>query len=200
MSDDEGDDYGDYEDFGAVDEDVIEDGAVTPAAADEDEVDAADEDEAGLEEEAAGTDEEDSGADEEPEPIEPAAFRARAERQKVDPLLRLSNKPRAVIVVPADERETDNNLHKTEAAYVISMRSQQIARYSKCFTEGGGLHDPVALAFKELLDRKCPLILRRTVGTGPSGELIVEEWAVREMSLPPLTPPVPLGATKGSRA
>jgi DNA-directed RNA polymerase subunit K/omega len=201
MSDDEGgEDYGDYEDLGAGDEPADDEGlaeaepeAEAEAEAEED----ADADEAGLEEDAAGTDDDDEGddeaGDEEAEPVEPATQKARPERQKVDPILRMSNKPRFVRVVAPEDRVTDNRLHKSEAALVIAMRAQQIAKYATRFTEGGALHDPVALAFKELFDRRCPFILRRPIGTGPGGEPIVEEWVVREMTLPPLTPPVPLG-------
>jgi DNA-directed RNA polymerase subunit K/omega len=189
MSDD-GDDYGEYEEFEPADDAGLgdDDGPPSPAA-DAD----ADDDELGLDEDAAGTDE-----DEADEPDEPHD-RARPEKARVDPITRMSNKPRTVVVVPDDERVTDNRLHKSEAAYIISMRSQQIARHATCFVPGEGLHDPVSLAFKELLARRCPLKLRRTVGTGANGELIVEEWIVREMTLPALTPPVPLGTAAAAR-
>ena len=74
------------------------------------------------------------------------------------------------------------------------MRAAQIANFATFFTKGEGLHDPVALAFKELFDRRTPFILRRQVGAGPAGELLVEEWDPKEMTLPLLTPPAPLGA------
>lgn len=206
MSDDEGgEDYGDYEDLGAGDEPADDEVLAEPEPEADEDADA-DADEVGLEEDAAGTDDEDEGddeaGDEEAEPVEPATQKARSERPKTDPILRMSNKPRFVRVVAPEDRVTDNRLHKSEAALVIAMRAQQIAKYATRFTEsredpGGALHDPVALAFKELFYRRCPFILRRPIGTGPGGELIVEEWVVREMTLPPLTPPVPLG---GGRA
>ncbi|NBQ43951.1 MAG: hypothetical protein EBU23_16185, partial [Mycobacteriaceae bacterium] len=160
MSDDEGlGDYEDYEDLGAGEEPM---------------------DEEGLAEVEPEVDED---ADEEAEPVEPVTQKARPERQKVDPILRMSNKPRLVRVVKPEDRVTDNRLHKTEAAQIIAMRAQQIAKYGTHFTDGGSLHDPVMIAFKELLDRRCPLTLRRHIGTGPSGEPIVEEWDVRTMTL-----------------
>lgn len=196
MSDDEGNDYaGEYEELGAVvedDDDAPEDpdpdADADPVADDPDQ-----DDELGLEEEGAGTDDDtDDDADAVPEEDAPA-LKAHPQRPKVDPILRLSNRPRVVVIVHPDERVTDNRLHKAEAAYIIAMRSQQIARYATTFTDPGGLQDPVAIAFKELLERRCPYSLRRPIGTGPAGELVVEEWNPREMTLPQLTPPVPLG-------
>ena len=109
---------------------------------------------------------------------------------KVDPVTRDANAPVQVIVVPASERITDNRLHKSEAAQVLAMRAQQIAKNAKTFIEGAhGLREPYAIAYRELFDRKCPLILRRQVGTGTNGAVIVEEWLVREMALPPLRAP-----------
>ena len=129
-------------------------------------------------------------------PAEPAGGKARPDRVKVDPLLRMSNKPRTVRLVAPDERRTSNWLQRPEAAYIIAMRARQIADGSTCFVDGDGLHDPVALAFKELLARRTPFALRRVVGSGPGGELIVEEWPVREMAIPPLVPPVSLGSVQ----
>jgi DNA-directed RNA polymerase subunit K/omega len=200
MSDDEGgEDYGEYEAFGVGDEPVEEEGLPDLDGDGLDDIEA-DADVEGLDEDAAGTDdedeeEEDSAEDEEAEPL---SQKARPERAKVDPVLRMANKSRTVQVVAPEDRVTDNRLHRSEAAYIISMRAQQIARSATCFTEGGDLHDPVALAFKELLERRCPFILRRPVGFSPSGDPLIEEWAVREMTLPPLTPPVPLGSRAGN--
>jgi DNA-directed RNA polymerase subunit K/omega len=209
MSDDDGDggEYGDYEDLAGgeepAEEDVVSEPEPEPepepeadADADGDADDKTDADEAGLEEDAAGTDVEDED-DEGGEPADPAPARARPERRPVDPLLRMSNRPRYVRVVEPDLRVTDNRLHKSEAAFIIAMRAEQIAKYATRFAEGGDVHDPVALAYKELFDRRCPFILRRVVGAGPGGDPIVEEWTVREMTLPPLTAPAPLG---GGRA
>lgn len=203
MSDDEGPDEGDFEDIGegAVDESE----AGEPAVVDAEDAEEQEEGEEVLEvEEAVGSDDDDdddeeapTGVDEPDDESEPtsASSKAQPQRVKIDPILKISNKPRVVRVIPPDERVTDNRLQKSEAAYVIAMRAEQIAKFAKSFTETGGLHDPVAIAFKELLERRCPFTLRRAVGTGPAGEALVEEWNVREMTLPPLTPPVALGGS-----
>jgi DNA-directed RNA polymerase subunit K/omega len=189
MSDDDGDFAGDYEELDAPAEDYNAPGEVDPDAAADEEFD----DELGLDDDGAGTDDNtDDDADASPDEEVPT-IKAHPQRPKVDPILRLSNRPRVVVVVHPDERVTDNRLHKSEAAYIIAMRAQQIARYATTFTDPSGLHDPVAIAFKELLERRCPFTLRRSIGIGPAGELVVEEWNPREMTLPQLTPPVPLG-------
>lgn len=207
MSDDEGgEEYGDYEDIGVAPEGEAEDEAQLPKAEGEAEtdVDADADEEPGLDEEAAGSDEEDEEGEEDAEgaeaeaeealPGEPGGgLKAQPQRTRVDPILRASNKPRTVIIVPDDERVTDHRLHKSEAAQIIAIRAKEIATFATSFVDAPHLHDPVALAFKELYDRRTPLKWRRQVGMTPAGELIVEEWNVREMALPALQPPVPLG-------
>jgi len=163
------------------DEYEYEDDAVSDAASDSAEPAAAEA--APL----AGSDSESEGESEgENECEEEAAMRV----TKADPVTRDANTPVQVIVVPASERITDNRLHKSEAAQVLAMRAQQIAKNAKTFIEGAhGLRDPYAIAYRELFDRKCPIILRRQVGTGTNGAVIVEEWLVREMALPLLRAP-----------
>jgi DNA-directed RNA polymerase subunit K/omega len=122
---------------------------------------------------------------------EPGAARAQAHagRSPAVPataagLLALSNRLRRIIIVPADERVTDHRLHKNEAAAVIAMRAEQIAQHSTHFSQRPPSHDAVQIAYTELYERRCPLKLRRKVGTTPEGDDVVEEWAVREMTLP----------------
>jgi DNA-directed RNA polymerase subunit K/omega len=136
-----------------------------------------------LEIEAAGTDE--SSSESEEMPVVSASRPAKPEKARVDPLLRASNKPRIVHIVADDDRMTDSRLQKTEAAAALAYRAKQIASFSTRFVESGDLHDPGQIAFKELYARRCPLKIRREVGTTPTGDLIVEEWKVSEMTLPP---------------
>jgi DNA-directed RNA polymerase I, II, and III subunit RPABC2 len=198
MSDDEGgEDFGDYEDLA---ESAYEDEEVASEAPD-DEPSPAEADE-GLDEDAAGTDDE-AGVGEGAEEIEEelniakeaadegrgaagASRGAAAQRPRVDPILRIGNKARAVHIVAPEDRITDTRLQPAEAARVLATRAQQIAKHATSFTDAAGLSDPVAIAQKELYDRRCPLILRRQIGTGPAGELLVEEFNIREMTLPPL--------------
>ena len=177
MSDDE------YDDFDDAVSDVVSDiEDVAPDAAE-----AAD---GSSDEETEGSDDDDatSTAPALPEKADKATTRA----ARGDPTVRDANTPVRVLVVPAGERVTDNRLHKSEAAQVLAMRAQQIAKTARVFGgvgPEGPLRDPYALAYRELYARQCPLVLRRQVGVGAAGEVIVEEWSVREMTLPMLRAP-----------
>lgn len=205
MSDDEGpEDYGDYEEASEIGGDESE---VGPEETEPEETEPEEADDFCVED-AAGSDEEDeseageAGEGGEDEPFEQAgaASKAAPQRARVDPILRASNKPRIVRCVPPEERMTSHVLQKSEAAYIIATRAEQISKHPTAFVDIRGLHDPVAIAYKELFERRCPLVLRRPVGTGPAGEHLVEEWNPREMALPPLTPPVPLGGSASGSA
>lgn len=186
MSDDEGPD-----DYSGVEIDEV-DPALEP---DEPEEDLEVEDAAGSSDDETDDDTApaaDDAVDDAPLPAEIGSKATPATRARIDPVLRVSNRPRIVKIVPPEERITDNRLHRTEAAYILAMRADQIDKHATAFTDTTGLTDAVAIAYKELFDRKCPMILRRTVGIGPVGELLVEEWDVRTMTLPAITAPASL--------
>jgi DNA-directed RNA polymerase subunit K/omega len=119
---------------------------------------------------------------------------ARAARRPVggrpDPLSRESNTSVRVIVVPEWERITSGRLCLTEAAGLLAERAEQIARTGTHFVldiRGRRLHDPVEIAVAELLERRCPLILRRTILLRDAhGNSVVEDWDPNQMSLPDL--------------
>lgn len=94
------------------------------------------------------------------------------------------NKSRNIIIVPNDQKITDNRLHKNELSFVLSTRSKQIAKYGTYFATNINSKDPIEIAYKELYEKKCPLKLRRQVGINNSGDLIVEEWDLKTMVLP----------------
>jgi hypothetical protein len=211
MSDDEGpDDYADYDDTGDGGDDIdqaasVADGEETELEGDGDQE--VDEDEGGLGS-PVGSDGEEEGEDDNDDEKEAgdgedtivesalvgAAMKAVPQRARVDPILKVSNKPRAIRVVAPEDRVTDSRLHRAEAAQIIAIRAEHIAKFATHFAETTGLRDPVDIAFAELYERRCPSILRRNVGTGPGGEQIVEDWDVRQMTLPPLTlPPALIG-------
>ncbi|NBQ43788.1 MAG: hypothetical protein EBU23_15315 [Mycobacteriaceae bacterium] len=177
MSDDDYDEYDDASDVVSdVEEVEAEEAEVAEEAKDSDEDAASDSDE-----DAAST-----------APPPDRAERAAGPRGREDPTVREANTPVRVIVVPQAERITDNRLQKFEAAHVLAVRAQQIASTGLSFAKArpeGPLLDPYHIAFYELNSRQCPLILRRQVGTGNNGEIIVEEWHVNEMTLPPLRAP-----------
>ena len=108
--------------------------------------------------------------------------------QKNDTVLKISNSPVTVYVVPPDERQTSNRLQISEAALIVAMRAEQISRGSAYFVDSKGLHSPESIAVKELIERKCPLILRRIVkDSSHLGKKKVEDWNVREMTIPQLS-------------
>jgi DNA-directed RNA polymerase I, II, and III subunit RPABC2 len=183
MSDEEYEEAG--QDEAAADEAGVTETEPGTEASDDDE-------DYGLDEDAAGTDE---GTDtEEPadEYVDPQ-LEARPARQSTDPPTKKSNRSSVAVLIAPDERMTDNVLRRPEAAQVLATRAREIAEFATSFVDHEGLHDPVAIAYKELAARRCPLKVRRWVGTGPGQEEIYEEWRVNEMTLPPLTPPVVLG-------
>ena len=189
MSDD--DEYLGEPGVDADEEDVPAAAADGEAEEEEDADDAETADAAGSDEEAS-EDSEGAAADSDSEA--PARRRhvenpAAPARVWVDPLLRAAGQARAVRVVPVAERMTDGRLHSSEAAYVLAMRAEQIAKHGSHFASPGPETDPVALAYRELFERRCPFLLRREVGTGAAGELLVEEWDINLMTLPALTAP-----------
>jgi hypothetical protein len=196
--DDDGGDYGEAydEDY---DVDLAEDGPDELASEDEkddekdeaeaedekeDEAEAEDEaqDEADAEAEADAAEGEAAEEDEEPSLAKPAA----TSKLRVDPILRVANTHRRIVIVPDDERITSNVLKIPEAARAIAIRAKQIETFPVMFADAPGVTDPVELAKIELLARRSPLRLRRIVGRGPGGEVYVEEWKMAELTIPPI--------------
>lgn len=173
MSDDEGPD-GDYgvEDF----DPGMDDAEAEP-----------DKEETDEEEEPEEADAEEAAEDDLDETV---SLKAQPQRIRIDPVVRASNKPVTIRIVPDEERVTDNRLHKSEAALIIAKRAAQIATHAKHFARNAqGLHDPVAIAYQELYERRCPLKLHRRIRTDPNGDEVVESWSPRKMALPPLQLP-----------
>ena len=54
---------------------------------------------------------------------------------KINPVLQKSNTPRTIIVVADDKKKTDNRLHKTDCSHILSIRSEQIAKYGTNFID-----------------------------------------------------------------
>lgn len=112
-------------------------------------------------------------------------YRPKIEK-KIDPIAKMSSKPRNIIVVPPEERITDNRLHENEASFILSTRAEEIAKNATCFVKNHTYNTAASAAYYELLERRCPFKLRRQVGTSQSGDIIVEEWDVNTMVLPNL--------------
>lgn len=108
--------------------------------------------------------------------------------KKIDPIMKLSTKPRSVIIVPPEERITDNRLHKNEVSFILSTRAKEIAKHSTHFLENNTYTNAISIAYHELYSHRCPLKLRRQVGVTVKGDIIIEEWDTKTMVLPNIPP------------
>jgi hypothetical protein len=79
---------------------------------------------------------------------------------------------KTIIVSRDEKRRTSDTLSKYEMTEIVSIRSIQISASNNCTVDTSGLTDPVAMAKKELMMRKCPLICRRHVGDVRIGDEI----------------------------
>jgi DNA-directed RNA polymerase subunit K/omega len=92
---------------------------------------------------------------------------------------------RNIIVIPDAERRTSNVISKFELTEVISVRTEQIARYANCLVDTAGLSDPRQQAIREFNERKTPLKIRRQLGERVINGRIyqcVELWSPGEMT------------------
>lgn len=92
-----------------------------------------------------------------------------------------------VRIVPSEERVTSNALNKHEITEAIGIRITQIDNGSKKFVSSKGLYTSREIAWREIAERKSPLILSRKVREYVENGVKVEEverWKVREMALP----------------
>lgn len=88
-----------------------------------------------------------------------------------------------VYIVPENEKRTSERLTVYEATQAIGTRISQIEGGSPVFITFDP-HTPVKdIAINEFIQRKTPLILRRTVEI-KNGTKKVEMWKVREMIYP----------------
>ena len=94
-----------------------------------------------------------------------------------------------VIVIKPENRKSSNILTNFEICEIISIRSQQISKDDKTLIEKGILDDPISIAKKELMERKCPLVLRRKIGEIYDDKKNIlneyyEFWDVNKMTFP----------------
>ena len=93
-----------------------------------------------------------------------------------------------VIYVRPENRITTEVMTEFEFAEVVSIRAKQIENGSIPFTDVGDLTDPIAIAKKEIYDKRCPLDIVRDIVSEHivEGKLrkISEKWHVNEMAIP----------------
>lgn len=76
----------------------------------------------------------------------------------------VSDYNKEVIIVREADRLTRNVLSVAEMTEIVSIRSVQIQEKNNCLVDITGLTDPRKMAQRELMERMCPLYLRRLVG------------------------------------
>jgi hypothetical protein len=92
---------------------------------------------------------------------------------------------RNIYVAPREEWITSDLLSEYEMTELVSIRASQIERDpSTAMCDIGDLDDCILIAQRELMERKCPLIVRRVVGImiqGGETHVRVEDRDPREM-------------------
>jgi DNA-directed RNA polymerase subunit K/omega len=104
--------------------------------------------------------------------------------QNKDYIHSVSVEAKESLIVKADERRTRRFITKKEYARIIGVRTKLIALYAKVFVDVTNIIDPKIMAIKEIKEKKCPLMLKREIGTGKDGRKICELWSVNEMIVP----------------
>lgn len=91
----------------------------------------------------------------------------------------VNNKQTDIIVKP-ENRKTSEYITIYELAKAIGIRATHISRGSPIFVDIEGLDDPRDIAKKEIREGKCPLMVKRRLGSTNR----VEKWSVNEMIKP----------------
>ncbi len=104
--------------------------------------------------------------------------------QNKDYIHSVSVEAKESLIVKTDERRTRRFITKKEYARIIGVRTKLIALYAKVFVDVTNIIDPKIMAIKEIKEKKCPLMLKREIGTGKDGRKICELWSVNEMIVP----------------
>lgn len=83
---------------------------------------------------------------------------------------------KTVIFLTPENRTTSEIMTKFEDCEVTGIRAKQIENDGICYTDVGDLDCPIAMAKKEILDKKCPLDIIRGIT-----DTVFERWHVNEM-------------------
>jgi hypothetical protein len=135
-----------------------------------DELDELEESEASSEASDSSEDSSDESADEAAAPHDPVLDDARTEG--------------VIVLVPPEERRTTDRLQLTELAALLAQRSRQIDDSGHIFCERRELSDSQNIALEEIVQRRCPLVILRTLYRRGNVQY-VERWVPNEMKHPP---------------
>ncbi|KAJ3108291.1 DNA-directed RNA polymerases I II and III subunit RPABC2 [Phlyctochytrium bullatum] len=83
------------------------------------------------------------------------------------------------VEIPKEKRMTTPYMTKYEKARILGTRALQISMNAPVMVDLNGETDPLAIAIKELRERKIPLIVRRYL---PDNSY--EDWSVDELTPP----------------
>lgn len=78
--------------------------------------------------------------------------------------------------IPNEERKTSQYMTKYERARVLGVRATQISANAPVLVDLEGETDPLAIALKELNQKKMPLVVRRYMPDG-----WYEDWTCEEL-------------------
>lgn len=78
--------------------------------------------------------------------------------------------------IPNEERKTSQYMTKYERARVLGVRATQISQNAPVLVDLEGETDPLAIALKELNQKKMPLVVRRYMPDG-----YYEDWTCEEL-------------------
>lgn len=99
-----------------------------------------------------------------------------AQESKIEVLQDINVGYEKLVKVEGNERKTVPYLTKFEKTSILGIRAQQISSGSPSMIDTGKLREPIEIAKKELLEGKCPLIIRRHLPNGT-----YEDWRLDEL-------------------
>jgi hypothetical protein len=106
------------------------------------------------------------------------------DKQSQDYISSMSTDARDCIVVNPDQRITSRFMKKKEYARILGVRRKLLSMYPKVFTDVTNIIDPKLKAIKEIKEKRCPLMLKRTIGTTKDNKDVCEIWSVNELIVP----------------
>lgn len=86
---------------------------------------------------------------------------------------------REITIVPKNERRSSDIITQYEYTEITSIRAKQIENGSKIFIDIKDLSDPVKIAEQEIVEKRCPLSIRRMMC-----DEYAEIWEVNELIVP----------------
>lgn len=76
-------------------------------------------------------------------------------------------------------KQTSNKMTIFEKAKIIGIRAEQLNENAPAFVDTAGMIDCIAIAKKELEQKRLPFIIRRTLPDGTH-----EDWKISDMLIP----------------